>query len=69
MKIRCARSEDLDGIKALLAEDQLPVAEVTDDMLHDFAVTEDACVKLRLVEDSGTGAQNVPTHRGLLPVA
>ena len=42
MKIRAARSDDLDAIKALLAENGLPASDVTPDLLRDFAVAEDA---------------------------
>ncbi|WP_229514115.1 arsenic resistance N-acetyltransferase ArsN2 [Paraburkholderia terrae] len=42
MKIRAARSDDLDAIKALLAKSGLPNADVTGDLLFDFAVAEDA---------------------------
>lgn len=42
MKIRAARSEDLDAIKALLAKNELPVADVTDELLRHFVVAEDA---------------------------
>lgn len=42
MKIRPARSEDLDAIKALLAENGLPASDVTPDLLRDYAVAEDA---------------------------
>ncbi|MDT8840215.1 arsenic resistance N-acetyltransferase ArsN2 [Paraburkholderia fungorum] len=42
MKIRAARSDDLDAIKALLAENGLPVSDITADLLGDFAVAEDA---------------------------
>ncbi|MFM0572028.1 arsenic resistance N-acetyltransferase ArsN2 [Paraburkholderia caledonica] len=42
MKIRTARSEDLDAIKALLVENGLPASDVTADLLHDFAVAEGA---------------------------
>ncbi|WP_233799843.1 arsenic resistance N-acetyltransferase ArsN2 [Paraburkholderia sp. HP33-1] len=41
MKIRAARSEDLDAIKALLAENGLPVADVDAALLDDFTVAED----------------------------
>lgn len=42
MKIRAARSDDLDAIKALLAESGLPNSDVTGDLSFDFAVAEDA---------------------------
>ncbi|MFM0292210.1 arsenic resistance N-acetyltransferase ArsN2 [Paraburkholderia sp. RL17-380-BIE-A] len=42
MKIRAARSDDLDAIKALLAENELPVVDVTDELLRDFVIAEDA---------------------------
>ncbi|MFL9911799.1 arsenic resistance N-acetyltransferase ArsN2 [Paraburkholderia sp. RL17-337-BIB-A] len=42
MKIRAARTEDLDAIAALLVENALPVSDVTPDLLCDFAVAEDA---------------------------
>jgi amino-acid N-acetyltransferase len=42
MKIRAARTEDLDAIAALLAENELPASDVTPDLLRDFAVAEDA---------------------------
>jgi amino-acid N-acetyltransferase len=42
MKIRSARSEDLDAIAALLAKNELPVSDVTTNLLRDFAVAEDA---------------------------
>ncbi|NYH18818.1 arsenic resistance N-acetyltransferase ArsN2 [Paraburkholderia bryophila] len=42
MKIRAVRSDDLDAIKALLAENELPVADITEDLLSGFAVAEDA---------------------------
>jgi amino-acid N-acetyltransferase len=38
MKIRAARSDDLDAIKALLAESGLPASDVTRNLLPDFAV-------------------------------
>jgi len=41
MKIRAARSDDLDAIKALLAENELPVADVDADLLVAFLVAED----------------------------
>jgi amino-acid N-acetyltransferase len=41
MKIRAARTEDLDAIKALLSEDDLPASDITADLLNDFAVAED----------------------------
>ncbi|MFM0356505.1 arsenic resistance N-acetyltransferase ArsN2 [Paraburkholderia nemoris] len=41
MKIRAARSNDLDAIKALLAENELPVADVDAALLVDFLVAED----------------------------
>lgn len=42
MKIRAARREDLDAIKVLLAENGLPEADVTNDLLVHFIVAEDA---------------------------
>ncbi|WP_168795980.1 arsenic resistance N-acetyltransferase ArsN2 [Paraburkholderia aromaticivorans] len=42
MKIRAARSDDLDAIKTLLAENELPVADVGAALLVDFLVAEDA---------------------------
>jgi amino-acid N-acetyltransferase len=42
MKIRAARSDDLDVIKALLAENELPVDDVDAALLVDFLVAEDA---------------------------
>lgn len=42
MKIRAARSDDLDAIKALLAENELPASDITGDLLSDFAVAENA---------------------------
>jgi N-acetylglutamate synthase-like GNAT family acetyltransferase len=42
MKIRAARSDDLDAIKALLAENELPASDITADLLTDFTVAEDA---------------------------
>ncbi|MFM0656049.1 arsenic resistance N-acetyltransferase ArsN2 [Paraburkholderia sediminicola] len=42
MKIRAARNDDLDAIKALLAESGLPASDVTRNLLPDFAVAEDA---------------------------
>lgn len=41
MKIRAAQSEDLEAIKALLEESELPVADVNAAMLADFVVAED----------------------------
>ncbi|MFM0218069.1 arsenic resistance N-acetyltransferase ArsN2 [Paraburkholderia caledonica] len=41
MKIRPARSEDLEAIKALLVESELPDADVNAAMLVDFLVAED----------------------------
>lgn len=41
MKIRSARSDDLDAIKALLAENGLPASDITSKLLNDFAVAED----------------------------
>lgn len=41
MKIRAARSDDLDVIKALLAENELPVEDVDATLLVDFLVAED----------------------------
>ncbi|WP_133647941.1 arsenic resistance N-acetyltransferase ArsN2 [Paraburkholderia flava] len=46
MKIRPARNEDLDAIKALLAENELPVADVDEALLVDFLVAEDAGGKI-----------------------
>ncbi|MFM0534889.1 arsenic resistance N-acetyltransferase ArsN2 [Paraburkholderia strydomiana] len=46
MKIRPARSEDLDAIKALLVESELPVADVNLALLVDFMVAEDAGGKI-----------------------
>ncbi|WP_251031421.1 GNAT family N-acetyltransferase [Paraburkholderia strydomiana] len=40
MKIRAARSDDLDAIKALLAENELPVADINAALLADFLVAE-----------------------------
>lgn len=42
MKIRAARSEDLDAIKALLEGNGPPATDVTHDLLPDFFVAEDA---------------------------
>ena len=42
MKIRAARSDDLDVIKALLAENELPGTDVRAALLSDFLVAEDA---------------------------
>ncbi|SAL81534.1 arsenic resistance N-acetyltransferase ArsN2 [Caballeronia telluris] len=42
MNIRAARTEDLDAIAALLAENGLSASDVTPDQLRDFAVAEDA---------------------------
>ncbi|WP_027802693.1 arsenic resistance N-acetyltransferase ArsN2 [Paraburkholderia dilworthii] len=42
MKIRTARSDDLDVVKALLSENELPAADVTAGLLADFLVAEDA---------------------------
>jgi amino-acid N-acetyltransferase len=42
MKIRPARSDDLDAIAALLAENELPTSDATRDLLRDFVVAEDA---------------------------
>jgi amino-acid N-acetyltransferase len=42
MRIRAARSEDLDAIKALLAENELPAADLTRELMPDFVVAEDA---------------------------
>jgi amino-acid N-acetyltransferase len=59
MKIRAARSNDLDAIKALLAENGLPAVDITAIALNNFLVAEDAngrfigCVGL---EKSGTSA-------------
>jgi amino-acid N-acetyltransferase len=46
MKIRAAQSEDLEAIKALLAENELPVADVNAAMLADFVVAEDESGKI-----------------------
>jgi amino-acid N-acetyltransferase len=46
MKIRTARSDDLDAVKALLAQNELPVAEVDAALLEDFLVAEDARGKI-----------------------
>ena len=46
MKIRAARSEDLDAIKALLAENELPVGDVDEALLVDFLVAEDVGGKI-----------------------
>ncbi|SAL06001.1 GCN5-related N-acetyltransferase [Caballeronia arationis] len=40
--MRAARSDDLDAIKALLAENELPASDITAAALKDFAVAEDA---------------------------
>ncbi|KAA1006193.1 GNAT family N-acetyltransferase [Paraburkholderia panacisoli] len=42
MKIRSARSDDLDAIKALLAENGLLAVDITALALNDFLVAEDA---------------------------
>lgn len=41
MKIRAARTEDIEAIKALLAENELPVADMNAAMLAHFVVLED----------------------------
>lgn len=41
MKIRAATSDDLGAIKALLAESDLPISDVTVELLRDFLVAED----------------------------
>jgi amino-acid N-acetyltransferase len=46
MKIRAARCEDLDAIKALLAENELLVADVDARLLVDFLVAQDASGKI-----------------------
>ncbi|MDR6392600.1 arsenic resistance N-acetyltransferase ArsN2 [Paraburkholderia phenoliruptrix] len=46
MKIRPAESEDLDAIKALLVESELPVADVNAALVMDFLVAEDAGGKI-----------------------
>ena len=46
MNIRAARSDDLGAIKALLAENELPVADVEAALLVDFLVAEDAGGKI-----------------------
>ncbi|MFM0499073.1 arsenic resistance N-acetyltransferase ArsN2 [Paraburkholderia caffeinilytica] len=46
MNIRAARSEDLDAIKALLAENELPVADINLALLVDFLVAEDVDGKI-----------------------
>ncbi len=46
MKIRAARSDDLDAIKALLAENELPVADINLALLVDFLVAEDVDGKI-----------------------
>ena len=46
MKIRAARSDDLDAIKALLAENELPIADVDAALLVYFLVAEDAGGKI-----------------------
>ena len=46
MNIRAARSDDLGAIKALLAENELPVADVDAALLVDFLVAEDAGGKI-----------------------
>ncbi|WOD16999.1 arsenic resistance N-acetyltransferase ArsN2 [Paraburkholderia kirstenboschensis] len=59
MKIRSARSDDLDAIKVLLVENRLPAVDITAIGLNGFLVVEDAnggfigCVGL---EKSGTSA-------------
>lgn len=42
MRIRGARREDLDGIRALLAENDLPFSDVSAGLLDGFVVIEDA---------------------------
>ena len=42
MKIRTVRSDDLDAVKTLLAENELPIADVDAALLVDFLVAEDA---------------------------
>ena len=42
MKIRAARSNDLDAIRALLAENGLPASDVNAVLLNDFVVAEGA---------------------------
>ncbi|MDR6472176.1 amino-acid N-acetyltransferase [Paraburkholderia graminis] len=46
MNIRAARSEDLDAIKALLAQNELPVADINLALLVDFLVAEDVDGKI-----------------------
>ncbi|RDK01476.1 GNAT family N-acetyltransferase [Paraburkholderia lacunae] len=41
MKIRTARSDDLEAVKAMLTENDLPASDITEDLLSDFAVAED----------------------------
>jgi hypothetical protein len=42
LKIRSARSDDLVAIKVLVSENELPASDITEDLLSDFAVVEDA---------------------------
>ena len=42
MKIRLARSDDLDAITALLGENALPASDINAAALHDFLVAEDS---------------------------
>ena len=42
MKIPAARRNDLDAIRALLAENDLPTSDVDASLLNDFLVAEDA---------------------------
>ncbi|MFM0034001.1 arsenic resistance N-acetyltransferase ArsN2 [Paraburkholderia strydomiana] len=46
MNIRAARSENLDAIKALLAQNELPVADINLALLVDFLVAEDVDGKI-----------------------
>jgi amino-acid N-acetyltransferase len=46
MKIRAARSDDIVSIRALLAENELPVADVDAALIVDFLVAEDARGKI-----------------------
>lgn len=46
MKIRAARSDDLGAIRALLAENELPVTDVDAALLVDFLIAEDAGGKI-----------------------
>jgi amino-acid N-acetyltransferase len=41
MRILPARSEDLNAVKALLADNGLPVADVTQNLLRNFLIAED----------------------------